>query len=523
METVTLCSTTLSDNGRIEPPLGPLYIASALEQEGLAVDFRDYQLSAEINSFDAAPLARFLDGHQQIVLISCLVDMLPLALDAARRLKSQRPDTVVVFGGPGPTARARDLLMRFPWVNGIVQGEGEKTIREWVRTFFGGQSEPVAGMVRRVGTEILEGPERPRIGAIDLKLPAYHLLDWPRYQSARIITTRGCPYHCTFCDVSALWKHRVIYRDLNAAIGEMALLRDRYGKRALGIVDDTFVLDVQRVQDFCHRLIAAGAGFEWGCFARINLMTPGLIELMARAGCEAVFYGIDSGSPAVLQRAHKALNHSSVLPVLRESARYFDQIEASLIWGYPYESLADFQQTLDLAAEASLLAPRVNVQLHMLSPLPNSPIFQQYGDKLLRPEPEDKGWLLLPPLLLDERGGEVRRMVEEAPELFPGFYAVPTPDKPEKRRLLEQVIRALTRTIGRTFFDAEVDELLDNEASHVERAMLAEHRPTTDRIGVGLAIGFFRRVRRARKGPIRSAPASTPPPGGDCNAWGVAP
>lgn len=498
MDAITLCSATLSDNGQVEPPLGPLYVASALEQEGLRVEFRDYQLSPEGNSFDSAPLVRFLDGHQQVVLISCFVDMLPLVLDAARQLKSQRPDATIVLGGPGPTARARDFLLRFPWIDGIVQGEGEETIREWVRTLQG-EKRPVAGMVQRVGTDILDAPERPRIEHIDLTLPAYHLLDWHQYQGARIITTRGCPYHCTFCDVSALWRHRTIYRDLDATIAEMELLCERYGKRGVGIVDDTFVLKVQRVREFCHRLINAGTRFKWGCFARINLMTPALIELMARAGCEAVFYGIDSGSQSVLRQTHKALDASMVIPVLRQSARYFDQIEASFIWGYPYESLADFQETIDLAGAASMLAPQVNVQLHLLSPLPNSQVFQQYGHKLLRPDPEDKLWLILPPLLLDDRGSELRPMLEGSPELFPGFYTLPTPEKAAKQRVLEQVTRALTRTVGRTFFETEVDQLLDSEASDVERAMVAEHQSARDRIGVGLAIGFFRRARRARR------------------------
>jgi radical SAM superfamily enzyme YgiQ (UPF0313 family) len=65
-----------------------------------------------------------------------------------------------------------------------------------------------------------------------------------------------------YCDVSALWEHRVAYRDLDVTIAEMTLLCDRHGKRSLGIVDDTFVLDVRRVRDFCHRIIDAKSGFE---------------------------------------------------------------------------------------------------------------------------------------------------------------------------------------------------------------------------------------------------------------------
>jgi radical SAM superfamily enzyme YgiQ (UPF0313 family) len=496
MQPVTLCSGTLADDDRIEPPLGPLYVAAALEREGLSVELRDYQLCDGADPFDGERLAWFLDGHQQVVLVSCFVDMLPVVLDATRRLKAARPDTVIVLGGPGVAARAPDLAARYGWIDGIVVGEGEETIRDWVRAWRAGRADAVAGMVRRAGGRVLLGPRRPRIRSVEeVAPPAYHLLEWPRYTGARIITTRGCPYRCTFCDVAAIWEHRSVYRDIDGAIDEMALLRDRYGKSSLSIVDDTFVLDVRRVEAFCRRLTERGGGFKWGCFARISLMTPELMALMARAGCRAVFYGIDSGSPEVLRRTVKGLDGKTVLPVLRQSAAHFEHIEVSFIWGYPYESLDDFERTIEMAGEASLLAPRVNVQIRMLSPLPNSPIYKQFQGKLLPVEPEDQRWLLLPALLLDARAGEVRRIVEGAPELFPGFYAFPTPAKQEKRARLEEVHRALAGTVGRTFFDPQLGSALAGERPDLERATLEAESSPARRIGVGLAIGYFHRLR----------------------------
>ena len=143
---------------------------------------------------------------------------------------------------------------------------------------------------------------------------------------------------------------------------------------------------------------------------------------MAAAGCRAIFYGIDSGSSqAVLDRTVKRLRAEDVLPVLEFSARHFDKVEASFIWGYPFETLDDFKKTLDLAGEASMLAPRVNVQLHMLSPLPLSPIYREFPGELRPPAPEDRPWLLLPALLLDDRAGPLRTVVGGAPDIYPGF------------------------------------------------------------------------------------------------------
>ncbi len=498
---VTLCSATLGEDGRWEPPLGPLYIASALERCGVEVEFRDYQLCDEASPFTAEPLVEQLAGHSQFLLVSCFVDMLPVVLEASRRLIEMRPDTAVILGGPGPTAGAAQIMERFPWIAGIVRGEGEETIAEWVLGAIESRpSAAIAGMVLRDGDRLLDGGSRPRIASIDqLPAPAYHLVEWDRYTHARVITTRGCPYRCSFCDVAALWDNKAAYRSLEQTIDEMLFLRSQHGRDAIAIVDDTFVLDRSRVEDFCRRMIEIDSGVEWGCFGRINLMTPKLIELMERAGCRAVFYGIDSGAPRILKRTIKSLKAETILPTVRESAQAFDKTEASFIWGYPFEELNDFQRTLELAGECSLLAPSVNVQMHMLSPLPNSPIYREFGRDLLLPEPEDARWLLLPQVLLDSRATQIRDTVQSHPDLFPGFFNLPTPDKVLKRQHLEKAMEALDRTIGNTLLDPAVGTLVEEDRPDLERALLSDAREPEDRIGVGLAVGFLRRVRRRNK------------------------
>ena len=184
------------------------------------------------------------------------------------------------------------------------------------------------------------------------------------------------------------------------------------------------------------------------------------------------------------------------MPVLELSARYFDRIEASFIWGYPFETMADFEQTYDLAAEASLLAPAVNVQLHMLSPLPLSPIYREFDGRLLEPEHEDAQWLLLPALLLDKRAETLRAIVRAAPDIYPGFYSFPTPAKEAKRERLEQTMRALHRLIGSALYDQRVAGLMAHEDREVEQALLAGASSKSELVGTGLAVGFFKRNRR---------------------------
>lgn len=501
IERMTLCSATVGEPGKKEPPLGALSVAAALESLGVAVDFRDYQLAPSASWCSGEPLARFLEGSTPVVGVSCFADMLPAVLDATRRLCRRRPETTVILGGPGPSAAGRRILQRFPWVDGVVSGEGEETIAQWVAWARRPRSEslPIASMTLRHRGRVIVGPPRPRLADLDaLPRPAYHLLDWSAYERANVITMRGCPYRCGFCDVAALWGHRSVYRGLDRVLEEMLMLRDVHGKRGIGIVDDTFVQNPSRVREFCRLLLRHGSGIEWGCFARVNLMTRELAEEMAEAGCRAVFYGVDSGSPKVLERIQKGMHAEDVLPVLRFSARLFGRTEVSFIWGYPFESLDDFRQTLDLAGEASRFAPRANVQLHMLSPLPHSPLWRSFRGSLRRPSSDDRQWLLLPPLLLDPGAEPLRRMVLAVPDVFPGFFCFPTPARKAKLRLLQRAISALERTVGNTLLDPAVDRLLDRDEPATERRLLRAETHPSDRIGVGLALGLLRRARRQR-------------------------
>lgn len=506
-------SATLGEDGRTEPPLGALYIAAALEQFGCAVDFRDFQLYPDASIYDTEAMCRALIGHRDILLVSCFVDMLPIVLAATRRLKEVRPETYVVLGGPGPTAKAMELMEHFDHLDAIVMGEGEATILDWLRH----RSHPdnrldqhISGMIHRSSGRIFVGPERERLKADGIGRPAFHLLDWNRYASARIVTTRGCPYHCSFCDVAPLWGRKATYRDLVSTVEEIIELKEQYGVSNVAIADDTFVLNRDRVKEFCSILMDKQVKINWGCFGRINLMSADLIEQMAEAGCKAIFYGIDSGSREILKQTNKELEADTIVPILRLSAQHFEFIEASFIWGYPTETLGDFEATLEIAAQASLLAPRVNVQLHLLSPLPSSPMYRNFTGALLEPQQCDKRWLLLPGVMLDPRAKELREIVLTNPNLFPGFFCFPTPDKDAKVELLNDVIRSLEETIGMAVIDPKIGSLLTKPSHDIERQLLSEAATHSKVIGRGLALVLLQRARKGTR-QERSKPIVRPP------------
>jgi anaerobic magnesium-protoporphyrin IX monomethyl ester cyclase len=195
-------------------PLGPLYLVSALERAGYTVDFRDYQFCDSPDPFGQDSIADYLDDSAQIVLVSCMMNLLPFTLLALMAFKARHPDKIIVLGGVGPTAIEADLLKRFPFLDVIACGEGEHTVVELVRALQAGDDlGKVKGIVYRDDGRVLFAPPRPRITNLDeILFPAFHRVGLSQYDGYGMVTSRGCPYPCTFCSVAPIWRRQSFSR-----------------------------------------------------------------------------------------------------------------------------------------------------------------------------------------------------------------------------------------------------------------------------------------------------------------------
>lgn len=430
MAQITLVAAWLN-HMRPRLPLGVLYLAGELLRKGHEVEVRDCQLSPfETSAVDL--ITRTLQGSAGIVGISCMSDSLPAVLLAVTKHKEREPDSTIILGGPGPTSVAKNILLHFPAVDYIVMGEGEITLSKLVRRL---RNDPwpndMDGIYYRQNGVIYCANQQTRIKDLDTLHPLpYSLVPWDLYsQTIPISTARGCTYGCSFCDVNGIWQRKITQRSVDNVIAELQELYTR-GVTRIGIVDDTFVLNRRRVQDFCHKLVKARLPISWHCNGRINLIDDPLLETMAGAGCESVFFGIESGSDTVLQRIGKGFDVSQVLNAVKLSARYISLVTISFIWGFPFETMSDFQQTrrcyLNLAEMNN-----VKVQIYELTPFPNTPIYQAFSSELYYD----------PQYVSDLNGGRIldnseRILIEEYPYMFPNFYRFRTPHRTEKLKII---------------------------------------------------------------------------------------
>ncbi|MFH1998926.1 MAG: radical SAM protein, partial [Planctomycetota bacterium] len=335
MNDVTLVHLSLS---ALRPvPVGLLYIAAVLRRAGYLLDFQDLHGSHRIE--DCA----------DVVGIGYMSDALPRALKTAETLKRQHPGKTVILGGPGPSAVAREIVSSFPYIDVVVIGEGEETILEVMDCLARddrSRLSKVDGICCRIDGQVVQTPARERIRDLDaLPLPLYDCIPMEEYPLINVVSSRGCPYRCTFCDVSPMWQRKHFRRSVESVVNELILLKERYGKTEIEFTDETFVLNRDKVSTFCERLRRERIEVRWACTGRVDLVTEDLLAEMASSGCGALFYGLESGSDVVLEKIDKRFTVGEALAAIHMTRQYM-HVAASFIWGFPFEEINELVETL---------------------------------------------------------------------------------------------------------------------------------------------------------------------------------
>ena len=341
-------------------PLGVAYIAAVLEGQGHEPVILD--LPAHPRPRSREEVARLvLDGGFGLVGLSTTLFSLKEAGDLAAAIKAAAPGVPVLAGGPGTASFSPEaLLRRLPALDLLIHGEGEGTTLELVRALErGGQDGPLPGM-SRLGEDgqVVRGPEPPLPDLGDLPLPARHLLPMDRYSMhppfglhppvAAVETARGCPCGCAFCSLPG--GHR--QRQVEGVVEELRILRRDYAVGEVHFVDPTFPLDRERTLELCEALIRADLGLAWSCKSRTDCVDDEVLELMGRAGCYIISYGLESGAEQMLQALGKGVDPGRHQQALARTRAHGIRSRAYIMFGAPGETEASVAATLDLVKGA---------------------------------------------------------------------------------------------------------------------------------------------------------------------------
>ena len=361
------------DVAGLYPPLGLLYLAAALEQEGVEV-----QLCDELVGHDHG---RRIDALEPGDLVGVTVTSPMVARTATILARARQRGCRTAVGGPHVSALPAESLAATGAEVAVV-GEGEGALAEFCRA---GSWEEVPGAVLNVDGEARFNQPRPLEQDLDsLPFPARHLLDWQHYRGTgefgfvvdrrqawtTIMGSRGCSYRCTFCGASAVFGRRVRTRSVDNILAEIADARARWGVRNFTFSDDNFVFSEERTRQFCQALIGGGHQLRWSCLTRVDL-SPETLALMKQAGCVLIGFGVESGSRAVLRRVKKRINLGDVERVFASARRAGIKTKAFFMIGLPGEGPAELDESVRLAMR---IRPSY-LWLSILVPLPGTRLY----------------------------------------------------------------------------------------------------------------------------------------------------
>lgn len=368
---------------RTWPPLDLLNCAAILEQDGLSVSLIDARATP-------TPLDAIRDAaarHDLVFVTSSPIDRWQCPnLDLGPFLAVTNlveSDKLYVMGTHGTVAPGELLTMTH--ARAVIRGEPELAVRALCE---GKNPSEVPGVTYLQGGAIVNNPEGNPVDLTTLPLPAFHLLDLRHYRYevlggrfALLEATRGCHHRCSFCLLKMYGKG---YRkkDPEQVIREVTYLVREAGAETGYFIDLEFTAVRDDVWDLCERLASAKLPFEWACQTRADYVDGPLLQLMKRAGCRLIHFGVESGSARVLAETNKRITLEQIERGIAETKESgIDQV-CFFMFGFPGETAEDMEATI---AFAKRLNPTY-ASFHTVTPYLGTKLYEISGVSELFPE-----------------------------------------------------------------------------------------------------------------------------------------
>jgi anaerobic magnesium-protoporphyrin IX monomethyl ester cyclase len=370
------------------PPLSLSYLASALDKEGIEVKILDFL----VTHYHPRKLRQELEEYQpQLVGATCVTLNYPIAARMLKVCRALDPSIVTVIGGPHVTFALEETLLQAPWIDAIVIGEGEKTLAELAMAVEEDKDfHQVAGIAFADGDTVVKTSPQTRIENLDhIPLPARRLLPMARYRAlgtpCTVITSRGCPYSCIFCSGHRMFGPKVRFRNPGLVVDEIEKIQHDFGSTQINIVDDTFTLNHRHARAVCEEMLRRNLKIKWSVFARVDTVTEDLAQLMKRAGCEWMVFGVESADEEILKTIRKGITPDGVVRGVKIAAEAGLRVFNSFILGLPGESWDTVFKSMAFADEL-YRKYGAKYAFHILSPLPGTELYERakdYGIRIL--------------------------------------------------------------------------------------------------------------------------------------------
>jgi radical SAM superfamily enzyme YgiQ (UPF0313 family) len=330
-----------------------MYVAASLRHAGYNVKILDCTFMKSID--EAEDIIR--QGDARYVGIHSMITLTRNAVTLAKAAKAS--GKTVIYGGPDPST-APDKYLKRGFGDYVVIGEGERTAVELIRALDRGEMPlDIRGLAFLNGEgSIITNVARELERDLDsVLLPARDLIDNERYKEAwredhgyaltSVMTTRGCPYGCFFCSEKLVFGRRYTVRSAQKVALELEEIVRTYGYDRVWFADDIFPLRTERTIQICHEILERGLNFSWSCLARADLVDEEALAAMKRAGCEMVFFGVESGSQRMLDEMNRMMTIEQIIGGTSAAKKVGLKIHAFMMVGFPGENYESLKLTIN--------------------------------------------------------------------------------------------------------------------------------------------------------------------------------
>lgn len=341
------------------PSLGLGYLAAVLEKNSHSVRIIDCTLGITHEK-----LRSVLEASEEadIIGITATTPTFESAKIVAKIVRDIFKDSLIVIGGVHVTSLPEAALKEGCFDLGVL-GEGEYTFLELVQRFEkeGKASfRDIKGLAYREDSKIFVNERRPFIQDLDeLPFPARHLLpplssyrptpaSYKRLPVGVLMSSRGCPYRCAFCDRS-VFGTRYRMRSVENILNEVEELINKYGAREIRFFDDTITIKKKKLFELVDRMKERGIKVPWTAQSRVDAITPEVLKKLKEGGCWQLLVGVESGDDRMLQIMNKGVTVAQNARAVELMNKYKMGIRADFLVGVPGETRESLKKTLDFA------------------------------------------------------------------------------------------------------------------------------------------------------------------------------
>lgn len=387
---VLLLNPPFTDYGGLEghggkaAPLNLAYLASYLREikPGVDISILDCE-NSRLKFKDIEDKIKDIDPD--VIAITLPTPAFAQGLEVSKIAKRLNSNIKIVVGGPHPTAFPVEIASE-PTIDISVYGEGEITFKEIVEAFEEGSSlENIKGIAYKdKDNNVKLNEPRPLIGDLDtMPFPARDLLPLDIYfppptkresnkRSANMITSRGCPYECTYCMARIIWAKKVRFRSVKNVVDEVEECVKKYNLGEFNFHDELFTLKRDRTIEICREIQRRKLDIAWVCMVRVDYVWEDVLKEMKKAGCKKIMFGFESGSQEILDIMKKRTTIKQAL----DAVMLVKKVGIKTAGNFMFGNIGETEETIQESIKLAKILNTDTVAFFIASPYPGTEFYE---------------------------------------------------------------------------------------------------------------------------------------------------